>query len=668
MEKLIVAGPKRLARALLAELQKAGVVHIDPLRPDELGEYRLTPEEEAELRRWEVVLSQAEQALTVAGVPLEPSSKAFPGSLEEAEATVRPAAERAAVLGKERALLEEELQATELFGKVAERLDALVQGLDQSRWLAVVPFLLGRPEELAPVQAALQQGLAERFVLEAEPLGNQVLAVLVVRRGELEVARSVLSRLGLTELRFPGVYGGLPLAQVAARMKERARLAPEELQGIREELARLARESGEALVEVWTRAKDEVARYRAASDLAAGRYGMALMGWVPQKAKGQVEEALSRLRDQIVYTFEPVDEHHEGHQVPVTLENPSWAKPFELLHGFLNTPRYGGYDPTLMMALFFPLFFGVVVGDIGIGLLFLLLALWLARKAQRGEALRIDFLGASFSPEVLAKLAVVGKWMAGWAILWGFLYGEFFGTFLEKLRLPAMFGLPEGWRVFYPTGPGYDPEKYYGLFPILINRLDFTQTANGLMVFAISFGVIQVLYAFFLRMRLGLRHGHSKHFWEGFGYLAGLVGLVAFAYNFLTQANSALLNLVFALGIALFLVGVVQAREPLMIAELPGKGGQILSYIRLYAVGVAGGVLASLANQVGFGLAERFGFLGGVLGFVVGAILIALIIIITTLGHVIQPIRLLWIEFSTNFGFFEESGRPYRPFKSVRSR
>ncbi|RDI96573.1 V-type ATP synthase subunit I [Meiothermus sp. QL-1] len=667
MEKLIVAGPKRLARTLLAELQKAGVVHIDPLRPEELGEYRLSPAEEAELRRWEAVASQAEQSMSVLGLPVGPGAEAFAGSLEEAEATLRPIAERALILGKERALLEEEIQAIELFGPVAERLAGLVQGLDQSRWLAVLPFLLARPEELEPVRKALEQALPGRYVLEAEPLANQLVAAVVVRRAELEAARSVLSRLGLAELRFPGVYGSLSIGAAAARMKERAKLAPEELLGIREEVEKLAREAKGVLAELWTRAKDEVARYKAASDLAAGRYGVALMGWVPQKAKGRVEEALARLRDQVVYTFEPVDEHHEGHQVPVTLENPAWARPFELLHGFLNTPRYGSYDPTLMIAVFFPLFFGIVVGDIGIGLLFLLVALWLAGKSRRGETLRIDFLGAAFGPDVLGKLAVVGKWMAGWAVFWGFLYGEFFGTFLEKLRLPGVFGLKDGWRVFYPTGPAYDPEKYYGLFPILINRLDFSQTASGLMVFAIAFGVIQVLYAFFLRMRLGLQHGHMKHFWEGFGYLSGLVGLVAFAYNFLTQANSPLLNGVFAVGMALFLVGVFFSRELLMIAELPGKGGQILSYIRLYAVGVAGGVLASLANQVGFSLAERFGFVGGVFGFLVGLVLIAAIIIITTLGHVIQPIRLLWIEFSTNFGFFEESGRPYKPFKSVKS-
>ncbi|RIH83784.1 ATPase 116kDa subunit family protein [Meiothermus luteus] len=657
MEKLVVAGPKRLARALLAELQKAGVVHIDPLRPDELGEYRLSPTEEAELRRWEALVTQAEQSLGVAGLPVGPGKQAFGGSLEEAEAILKPVAERALVLGKERALLEEELQTIELFGKAAERLAEMVQGLDQSRWLAVLPFLVAKLEELEPVRAALQQGLSDRFVLEAEPLDNQVLAVLVVRREELEAARSALSRLGLAELRFPGVYGGLPLAQAAARMRERAKLAPEELLGIREEVGRLAREYREALVAIWTRAKDEVARYKAASDLAAGQYGIALMGWVPQKAKGRVEEALARLRGQIVYAFEPVDEHHEGHQVPVTLENPAWAKPFELLHGFLNTPRYGSYDPTLMIAAFFPFFFGMVVGDIGIALLFGLLAYWLGSLAKARKNLVIGFLGANFSPEVVGSLSKVLWWMTGWAVVWGFIYGEAFGTFLEKLKI-----LPGGGTIFYDPNHGGQ-----GLIPMTINRLDFEQTATFLMLASIAFGVFQVLYAFVIRMQQGLKHGHMSHFWEGLGYFAGCIALIAFAYNYLTQANSSFLTVLLVVGILVFLVSAILARMPLMIAELPSKGGQILSYIRIYAVGVAGALLASLANQVGFSMAERMGFLGGVLGFVVGLIILLAVVIITTLGHVLQPIRLLWIEFGTNFGFYDESGRPYRPFRSVRA-
>ncbi len=656
MEKLIVAGPKRLARELLGELQKAGVVHIDPLRPDELGEYRLAPSEEAELKRWEAVLSQIEQSLAVMGLPTAAGAKQFGGSLVEAETTIRPLANRAEVLGKERAALEEEIQTIELFGRAADKLATMAHGLDLSPRLAVIPFLVAKPEELEGVRTALQQALEDRFILEAEALDNQVAAVLAVKRSELETARSTLSRLGLAELRFPGAYGSMPLSRAAARMKERARLAPEELLGIREEIGKLKAESSEALMAHWVRAKDEVARYKTTADLAAGKYGLALMGWVPQKAKGRVEEALGRLRDQIVYTFESVDEHHEGHQVPVTLENPAWAKPFELLHSFLNTPRYGTYDPTVMIAAFFPFFFGMVVGDIGIGMLFGLLAYWLGSLAKARKNLVISFLGANFGPDVVGSLSKVLWWMTAWAVVFGFIYGEFFGTFLEKLKLPG------GGTFFYD--PNHSTE---GLIPMTINRLDFEKTATFLMLASIAFGLIQVFYAFIIRMQQGLKHGHMSHFWEGLGYLAGCLGLTAFAYNYLTQSGSGLLTAVLVVGILVFVVSAILAKMPLMIAELPSKGGQILSYIRIYAVGVAGALLASLANQVGFGIAERMGFVGGILGFVVGLVILLSVIIITTLGHVLQPIRLLWIEFGTNFGFYDESGRPYRPFKSVRS-
>lgn len=339
----MVAGPKRLAKELLAELQRAGVVHIEPLRTEELGEYRLSPEEDGELRRWEAVAAGAEHALGILGRSATPT-KPFTGSLSDAEAILKPWAERAEVLGRERAALEEELQAIQLFGSVAERLAGLAHGLDRSERLAVIPFLVSKAEELEPVRAALQASLEDRFLLESEALPGQVAAVVVVLRRDLEAARSALSRQGLAELRFP-VYGTLPLTQVAARMRERSKLAPEELMGIREEVAKLAQESKDSLEALWTRAKDEVARLRSLADMAAGKYGFALMGWVPQDAKGRVEMALGRLKDGIIYTFEPVDEHHEADQVPVTLKNPAWARPFELLHGFLNTPATAAMTP-----------------------------------------------------------------------------------------------------------------------------------------------------------------------------------------------------------------------------------------------------------------------------------------------------------------------------------
>jgi len=645
-----VAAPKRLARELLSELQKVGVVHIDPLRPEELVEYRLSPAEEAELRRWEGIVTQSEQSLGVVGAQAAASQEPFAGSLGEAEATVKPLSNRAEVLGKERAALEEELQAIELFGKAADKLAGLAHGLDSSPRVAIIPFLVSKPEELEPVRAALQQALGDRFALDSDNLDNQVAAVLVVKKNEVELARSTLSRLGLAELRFPGAFASLTLTQAAARMKERAKLAPEELVGIRQEVQKLERDGKDYLESLWTRAKDEAARYKATADMAAGKYGVALMGWVPQKARAKAEEALNRMRGQVAYEFLAVDEHHEADQVPVTLENPAWAKPFELLHGFLNTPRYGAYDPTVMIASFYPVFFGLVVGDIGIGVLFGLVAWWLGSLARQKKNLVIGFLGANLGPDVVGSLSRVLWWMTFWTVVFGFVYGEFFGTFLEKLH-------------FF-----YDPNaaEGKGLIPILVNRLDFAKTSTFLMLVSIALGVIQVLYAFIIRMQQGLKHGHRSHFWEGFGYLSGAVGLIAFAYNFLTKAGNPVLTAILVIGLLLFVASAVLAKMPLMVAELPSKGGQILSYIRIYAVGVASALLNSLANTVGFALAAKLGFIGGILGFVIGTIVLLAAIAVTTLGHLLQPIRLLWIEFGTNFGFYDESGRPYRPFKSVR--
>ena len=83
-----------------------------------------------------------------------------------------------------------------------------------------------------------------------------------------------------------------------------------------------------------------------------------------------MEEALARHKESVVYAFEPVDEHHEADRIPVVLDNPPWAKPFELLVSFLNTPKYGTFDPTPVVPVFFPFWFGMIVGDIGYALLF----------------------------------------------------------------------------------------------------------------------------------------------------------------------------------------------------------------------------------------------------------------------------------------------------------
>ncbi|WP_293179358.1 V-type ATPase 116kDa subunit family protein, partial [Oceanithermus sp.] len=429
----------------------------------------------------------------------------------------------------------------------------------------------------------------------------------------------------------------------------RAKLAPEELENVHSALVRLRKEAEGPLRALWTRAVDEVARLRALLDIAAGRFGFALFGWIPARLKGKVEEALAAHRDHVVYTLEPADEHHEADRVPVTLENGPMVKPFQMLIEFLNTPKYGTWDPTWVVAVFFPFWFGMIVGDLGYALLFVLVARLLAGLVKRNEPLVIEFFGIHMKPPVVKDLLFVLNAMIFWTVVWGFIYGEFFGNFFEHL------------------GIFYVPGHTEGLLPVLIPRADTAKTATLLILVSIAFGIVQVFHGLGVRAWLGLRHGHMKHFWEAVGYLGGLTGLIVFSYEFLTgQANGAL-NLIMYLGFAVFVLAIVMSRMVLMVAELPTQGGHILSYIRIYAVGVAGAIMANLATDLGFALADKVGLIGILVGLVLALLTHLTILALTLMGHILQPIRLIWVEFFTKFGFYEESGRPYRPFKSVRN-
>jgi V/A-type H+-transporting ATPase subunit I len=645
MEKLVLAGPKGRAKELLQSLQQAGVVHLETLRVEALAEYRLSPEEREELRRWEAVAAGAEHTLALLGQEVEPG-RPFPEGLAAAEKALSPIQAHAEGLFKQKQELEEELALARAYLEPLERLSALAQGLDKSPFFRVIPFLASE-KELPLVEEALRKALEDRFLLGAEAYAGGLAALVVVLRQDLEAAKAALSRAGLAELRLPGALGELPLSEAAQRLKERAEAAPRELSEVRQALYKLAQEASSTLQSLWTRAKDEVARLKALEELAAGRFGFALLGYVPVKAKGRVEEALSRHKEGVVYAFEPVDEHHEADRIPVALDNPPWAKPFELLVGFLNTPKYGSIDPTPIVPVFFPFWFGMIVGDIGYALLFLLLGRWLSGFVKRNEPLVIDLFALKLKPPVIAKLVHILNWMVFWTVVWGVVYGEFFGTFLEHL---GVFGTPE----------------HPGLIPILIHRIDTAKTANLLILLSVAFGVVMVFWGLALRAYLGLKHHHMAHFWEGVGYLGGLVGILALAASYLGNLQAPWLSGLMYLGFGLFLLAVLMSRIWLMIPEIFTQAGHILSHIRIYAVGAAGGILAGLLTDVGFALAERLGLLGVLLGIVVAGVLHLLILLLTTLGHMLQPIRLIWVEFFTKFGFYEENGRPYRPFKSVR--
>ena len=652
MEKLFLVGPRRLAPQILLALQHAGVVQIDTLSSDEIAPYQLNDEEKTRLRRWDGVALSADHSMRLLGLEPDLSVEPFEGDLGEAEAAVSPLEHQASAAVARREQLKDELDLINQYHEVVTALAEMAEGLDQSEWLAVLPFLLDKRVDLPPLEKELASILDGRFVLSERPVQGSLAVVLVVLKREVEEARGVLGRRGLSELPLKGEYAGLNLGAMASLLRNRLQAVPEELARTEGELQRFAKETGSMLRGLWIRAKNEYMRLHILREMASGRYGFALFGWVPVRQEGRVREVMRGFDHRILFTFSPVEDP-EAAKVPVMLENPGWIRPFETLISFLNIPRYDSWDPTWVVAVFFPLWFGMIVGDIGYALIFGAACWYLRRRVKRHQPLTVDLFKLRIPPEGLAQIVAVLTPMIGWTVIWGFFYGEFFGDLLQR------FGI---------FGTAQEP----GLIPILIPRTDTLVTANVLILVSIGFGVYQVLYGFYLKAARSRRRGERKNFWEASGYFCGVSGLVLFSYAFMRGNFSPWLLTPVAIGTCLFLASVLKTRMPLMIAELPTQGGHILSYIRIYAVGLASAVLANLTTNLGFTLYHLLGYAGLLVGILVGVLtsflIHAALVVLLTVSHVLQPIRLIWVEFFTKFDFYTVSGRPYKPFRSIGSR
>jgi V/A-type H+-transporting ATPase subunit I len=646
MEKLFIAGPKRLAPMILNNLQRAGVVQIDPLRSDKIDLYRLSREEESRLRRWDEVAIAADHALRLCGERTDPSAKPFQGDLQQAEAAAAAIEERVVALANTQERLRDELELIQNYREVLEFLAKSVQNLDESPWLAVLPFLVERTEDLSALARELASELDGRFLLAHGRVNSILAAVIIVLKRDVEDAKGILSHQGLGELPRPEKYAGMSLKTMARQLAERSRRVPEALAESEEEMHRYRARTDKMLHSLWNRSKDESARLLALRQTASVRYGFILFGWVPVHLKRSVTAEMQRFDSRIYYLFEPADAQRGAERVPVLLENAGWIKPFESLISFLNTPRYGSWDPTWVVAVFFPLWFGMIVGDIGYAAVFAGVAWYLYGYVRRNRPLTVDFFKLRLAPDRVAQVVRALVPMILWTFIWGLLYGEFFGDFLQRLDIFAT-------------------ARHTGWIPLLIPRTDTIATANGLILFSIGFGVYQVLYGFYRKAVRTHRNAEKMHFWEACGYFGGVTTLILFAYAFMTKDFHWWLVIPMTAGAVLFLCGMLRARAPLMIAELPTQGGHIMSYIRIYAVGLASAILANLATDLGFSLWHLLGIAGLMVGLLMGLLLHAFLIILLTVSHLLQPIRLIWVEFFTKFDFYTDSGRPYRPFRSI---
>ncbi|OGR88798.1 MAG: hypothetical protein A3A86_02200 [Elusimicrobia bacterium RIFCSPLOWO2_01_FULL_60_11] len=346
----------------------------------------------------------------------------------------------------------------------------------------------------------------------------------------------------------------------------------------------------------------EVASYFYHTELASFIYG-----WVPRRALSALSARIGKeFGGQVVLEECPIHKAEWG-TIPVVLKNPPWLRSFESLTRLIALPRYGSVDPTPYLAVFFPLFYGMILGDVGYGLLLLIATAVIRHRYGRHPLVR--------------DLSLVFFVASGAAVLFGFLFGELFGELGEHI----------------------------GLHPIL-NRM---RAFIPLLYISIGIGAGHVSLGILLGAFWAWRQGD----WHAcFAKLGGLLLVLSFV-----ALIGSLSGLFPPLWVKVASAGLFGSL--VMTFVFGGARGamelhnvvNVLSYLRLMGIGVASAALAFAANKLG-------GMAGNVLlAIVIGGTLHAINLVFGLLSPTIQSLRLHYVEFFENF--FAPGGKPYKPFK-----
>jgi V/A-type H+-transporting ATPase subunit I len=292
----------------------------------------------------------------------------------------------------------------------------------------------------------------------------------------------------------------------------------------------------------------------------------------------------------------------------VVLRNRAAIRPFENLLALVPLPRYGSIDPTPWLAFFFPLFFGIVLGDVVFGVLGLAVALLVRWRGWGGRTGR--------------ELAVVALACSASAVVFGLLFGEALGELGEVV----------------------------GLHPIVLHR---RKAFMGFLELALAVGGVHVGAGMALGVASALRHGHRREALARGAKLLLLGAVAAAALALSGSAPRAWVRPALFSGLAFLAVAVI-AEGPLAALDLVLGLGNVLSYARLMALGLASVMLAEVANLLARSVEPAAA------GIALAVFLHAINFTLGLVSPTIAALRLHYVEFFEKF--YDEGGRPFRPF------
>lgn len=419
----------------------------------------------------------------------------------------------------------------------------------------------------------------------------------------------------------------LPESKIPSRSYH---LVAEEIEQLKERIEQNKRELINAisyipqLKEGQLKLREEFELYMAKASSKAEAEGsiLVLNGFAPSEERERLKVLLEEL--ELYYLIE---EAQEEDNPPIKLRNNFFTRLYEPIGELYMLPKYGELDLTPYFAPFYMLFFGFCLGDMGYGLT-LFLAGWIGRyfAPKLGNYLRlVQFLGIG-------------------AVIMASLSGVFFGAKIQEI-----FNLPDS-----------------------INALFFSDLK--MFWFAIIFGIFQIVFA---RIINALYLMATKGWQYGLHNIGWSIVIVWASWFYATTANSDIsippfMNYIAIAGALLILLftsdsGSIFTRlfkGTTAFYDVTSVFGDILSYIRLFGLGTAGGILGMVVNSVASSL-SGISYVGWFFALIMLLVGHTLVLLLSSLGAFVHPMRLTFVEFYKNAGF-EGGGRSFKPLREIK--
>ena len=438
--------------------------------------------------------------------------------------------------------------------------------------------------------------------------------LLVMCHGSVkERALSALRDLGFSTVSFRGMTGTAKENDKA--LAENLAALEKERQEIEQRIAGLGGKR-EVLLEASDRAAIALRREEAKSRLVGTDKVFLLEGWLPADRCAEIEKTLKPFTCAIE-TREPTEDEYP--QVPVQLKNNKLTRPLNMVTEMYSLPAYGTLDPNPLMAPFFVLFYGIMMADMGYGLLMMIASVIISKK----------YRPKGTSGELFSLLGLCGVS----TFIMGALTGGFFGDFLTQLVAIV------------------SPGTVFAL-PKLFDPLD---DLTMILIGSMALGMVQIVTGMAISLiEKCKRKKFLDAFFEEITWWIVFVGIALLALG----KGAAVLYV----GCALVLLGpIVQGKGwgkltgvfGSLYNHVTGYFGDILSYTRLMALMLAGSVIAQVFNMLA-------AMPGNVIAFIIISMLgNAMNFGLNLLGCYVHDLRLQCLEFFNKF--YVDGGKPFRP-------